>query len=95
MIGALAGVWSRNAFLIIFVGNVTGVGGGVLRDIFTDRNPVIFQKNVYATASLIGAVIFVILSEVNQYSAALVGGTAIFILRVLAVKFKWDLPKIK
>ncbi len=95
VIGALAGAPSGNAFLIIFVGNVTGVGGGVLRDVFANRNPAIFQKNVYATASLAGSIIFALLYQSNQYAASLISGIVIFVLRVFAAKFKWDLPKAK
>ncbi|MDI9470615.1 MAG: trimeric intracellular cation channel family protein [Bacillota bacterium] len=91
--GALTGVSSGNTFLIVFVGSITGVGGGVLRDVFANRKPVIFQKHVYATASLAGAIIFAVVSQFNQYMAAVIGGSVIFILRILAFKHKWDLPK--
>ncbi|MDI9498821.1 MAG: trimeric intracellular cation channel family protein [Bacillota bacterium] len=91
--GALTGVSSGNPFLIVFVGCITGVGGGVMRDVFANRKPVIFQKHVYATASLAGAVVFAVLSQFNRYSAAAVGGAVIFILRILAYKNKWDLPR--
>ncbi len=93
IIGALAGASSGNAFLIIFVGNVTGVGGGVLRDVFASRNPVIFQKNVYATASLAGAILFALLYKINLNAASVIGGAVIFVLRILAAKFEWHLPK--
>jgi|BioPla2DNA2_1021312.scaffolds.fasta_scaffold30741_2 uncharacterized membrane protein YeiH len=93
IIGALSGVPSGNAFLIIFVGNVTGVGGGVLRDVFASRNPVIFQKNVYATASLAGAILFALLYKSNLNVASVIGGAVIFVLRILAAKFKWHLPR--
>lgn len=93
IIGALAGAPSGNAFLIIFVGNVTGVGGGVLRDVFASRNPVIFQKNVYATASLAGAILFALLYKSNLNAASVIGGAVIFVLRIFAAKFKWHLPR--
>lgn len=95
IVGALAGVSSGNAFLIIFVGTVTGVGGGVIRDIFANRDPVIFQKNIYATASLIGATVFVLLFKSNAYLATLIGGIVVFVLRVLSIKFEWGLPTVK
>ncbi|HNZ27798.1 MAG TPA: trimeric intracellular cation channel family protein [Spirochaetota bacterium] len=93
--GALVGVSYGNAFLIVFVGNITGVGGGVIRDLFANRKPVIFQKDIYATASLIGAIIFVLLLKFNQYAAAIIGGIAVFVLRILAIKFEWGLPKVE
>ena len=45
-------------FLLVFVGVVTGVGGGVLRDVLAGERPYIFVKHVYATASLLGALVF-------------------------------------
>ena len=95
VVGASAGVPSGNAFLIIFVGSITGVGGGVLRDIFADRKPVIFQKNIYATASLAGAIVFVLLIKANQQTATLISGIVIFVLRLFAIQFEWNLPKAK
>ncbi|MFD0965807.1 trimeric intracellular cation channel family protein [Seminibacterium arietis] len=95
IVGALAGVSSGNMFLIIFVGTTTGVGGGVMRDVFASRNPIIFQKNVYATASLIGVIAFTLIQKYNQNLAAILGGTIIFFLRALALKFNWELPKAK
>src|SRR5699024_10804462 len=46
-----------NAFLLVFTGVVTGVGGGVLRDVMAGQTPYIFLKHVYASASLLGAVL--------------------------------------
>ncbi|MGI6316498.1 MAG: trimeric intracellular cation channel family protein [Christensenellales bacterium] len=95
IVGAFAGVPSGNAFLIIFVGNITGVGGGIVRDVFANRNPAVFKKNVYATASLAGAILFALLYKTNQYAASVIGGVVIFVLRVFADKFKWDLPRAR
>ena len=47
----------ENAFLAIFVGTITGVGGGVLRDVLAGNTPYIFVKHVYASAAIAGAVI--------------------------------------
>lgn len=47
--------FSELAFLSIFVGVLTGVGGGILRDMLAGRVPVIFQKRVYAVAAIVGA----------------------------------------
>ncbi len=94
IVGALTAVESKNAFLIIFVGTITGVGGGVMRDIFANITPVIFQQNIYAVASLIGASIFVLLYKFNKHAASIIGGLAVFVIRMLAIKFKWALPKV-
>ena len=52
---ATAAMPERNLFLITFVGVLTGVGGGILRDVFAGNTPYIFIKHFYACASIIGA----------------------------------------
>lgn len=85
---------SYNAFLLIFVGVVTGVGGGVLRDMLAGNTPYIFVKHFYACASLIGAVFCIILWQLVGQSVAILGGAVIIIiLRLLAAHFRWSLPK--
>lgn len=81
-----------NAYLQIFLGVLTGVGGGVLRDLFADRTPVIFVKHFYATASLIGAAVCAALYPVNHEIAMLTGMAVIVVLRVLAARYRWHLP---
>lgn len=93
VVGASAGVPTGNPFLIVFVGSITGVGGGLLRDLFAGREPIIFQKNIYATASLAGAVAFVFLLPFGSHAATLMGGCLVFVLRMLAMVFRWDLPR--
>lgn len=83
-----------NAFLLIFVGMVTGIGGGILRDVLSGNTPFIFVKHFYACASLIGAVLCIVLwSFTNPTVAMSAGAAAVFVLRILAAKFHWSLPK--
>ncbi|MBQ7874944.1 MAG: trimeric intracellular cation channel family protein [Oscillospiraceae bacterium] len=85
---------SFNAFLLIFVGMVTGIGGGVIRDILAGNTPYIFVKHFYASASFIGAVVCILLWEIFGSPAAIYGGAAaVIILRLLAARFRWSLPK--
>lgn len=85
--------FSHNLFLAIFVGIITGVGGGVLRDIMAGNKPFIFIKYIYATASLIGAILCVILWKyTSEAIAMIVSGILIFLLRILAAHFRWNLP---
>lgn len=56
-VGAALEAGQDGAFLLIFVGVVTGVGGGVLRDVLAGDTPYIFVKHVYACASLLGAIV--------------------------------------
>ena len=80
-------------FLLVFVGVVTGVGGGVLRDIMAGDTPYIFVKHVYASASLAGALACVGLWAVWGELPAILGGTVVVILiRFLSAYFHWNLP---
>lgn len=85
---------SENIFLLIFVGVVTGVGGGVMRDVMSESTPFIFKKYFYCSASIIGAVITCILwNIVGENTAMLLGAGIIFILRVMAAHYRWKLPR--
>ena len=85
---------THNVFLLIFVGVVTGVGGGILRDILAGNTPYIFVKHFYACASIIGAIVCIILWKyVGQSTAIISGATVIIVLRLLAAHFRWSLPK--
>lgn len=85
---------SYGRFLLIFVGVVTGVGGGMLRDIFAGDTPYVFKKHVYATASLVGAVACVAVWEpLGETVSMVIGATVILVLRLCAAKYRWNLPK--
>jgi len=76
------------------MGMFSAVMGGVIRDVLTHREPVIFGKEIYATACLAGAAAYVILSSAGAdrvWSFCLAGATIVAI-RVLAVKFRITLP---
>ncbi len=86
---------SANVFLSITMGVLTGVGGGLLRDMFTETPPYIFTKHVYAIASIIGATAYYVLRlYVDNILATVVGILIVVLLRVLATKFHWSLPKV-
>lgn len=87
--------YETTGFLQIFVGVLTGVGGGVLRDIMAGNTPYIFVKHVYASASIIGAIVCVLLGKQSgELTAMLIGAAAVFIIRILAAHYKWNLPRI-
>lgn len=88
--------YATTGFLQIFVGVLTGVGGGVLRDIMAGNTPYIFVKHVYASASIIGAVVCVLMGlKFSELTAMLVGAAVVFVIRILAAYYKWNLPRIK
>ena len=89
--------YRTNFFLMMFLGVITGVGGGVMRDILADRMPDILRKHVYALASVLGAVVtsLLIRTTLPHQTAMIAGFAAIVLLRVLAARFRWDLPKVQ
>lgn len=85
-----------NWFLLLFVGVITGIGGGVLRDIMAGNIPYIFVKHFYASASLIGAAVCIVLwNLIGQEWAMILGSATVFVLRILAARFRWTLPHPK
>lgn len=85
-----------NMFLVVFVGVLTGVGGGLLRDMMANKLPYIFVKHIYACASLVGALFTALLwKPFGETMAMVVGFVAVMVIRLLAVFFNWNLPKIK
>ncbi len=88
---------SDNVILILTLGVITGVGGGMLRDMMTNTMPKVLRKRVYAVASLIGGALYYVLYliGVNDILSAVIGMVTIFVLRVLATAYKWNLPSVK
>ena len=86
-----------NVVLSILLGMLTGVGGGMFRDVLTDTTPYIFKKHVYALASILGAVLYYLIRIwVNDtILPSIVAMIFIIGIRLLATKYRWDLPKIK
>lgn len=85
---------SINIMLFTFVGVITGVGGGMLRDMMAGQTPYIFVKHFYACASLIGGLLTVVLIRFCGITPAmLIGACSIIILRILAAYYRWSLPK--
>lgn len=89
-------VADANAYLAIFVGVLTGVGGGILRDVLAGNTPYVFVKHFYACASLIGAVVCAVCwSWLGSLPSMLIGAGLIMVLRNMAVHYRWSLPKIE
>lgn len=86
--------FGNDYFLVVFVGVLSGIGGGILRDVLAGNRPYIFTKHFYANAALIGAIICVALWDlVGSFASMLISAGVIFILRLLAAHFHWELPK--
>lgn len=80
-------------FLCIFLGVLTGVGGGVLRDIMAGQTPYILRKHVYASASIAGALSYVFLAErLTRDASMIISACLIVLIRLLATRYRWNLP---
>ena len=82
--------------LLAFVGTITGVGGGLLRDMMAGIPPAIYVKHVYASASIVGSIaVAASYNMIGPESAMFVGFCTVILIRFLAIYFKWNLPRIK
>ena len=96
------GIWNalafdpdRSTFLLVFVGVLTGVGGGMIRDVLAGNMPFILVKYVYASASLVGALACALLWKVLPgYAAMLIGALLVLVIRLLAGHYHWNLPHV-
>lgn len=87
--------YGDNMFLVVFVAVVTGVGGGIVRDVMAGEMPYILKKHVYALPAILGAVLYVLLHHfIADVTNMFVGTGVIVILRLLAAKYRWNLPRI-
>lgn len=86
-------VAAPSLYLLVFVGVITGVGGGLLRDVMAGDMPYIFVKHVYACASLAGAVLCALLRPAGELPAMLAGAALVFAIRCLSARYRWNLPR--
>jgi len=89
--------YSDNAFLSVCVGVLTGVGGGIIRDLLVKTVPMILRKQVYALPAIIGGIFYYYMdrSAVNEIICVVVTIIFIMTVRVLAAILHWNLPKIR
>ncbi len=82
---------------IMFGGVITAIGGGILRDVFVREIPIVFVKEVYAVASIVGIVIFYVILYYggDMQVASIIGIVLATGIRLLAMKYNWNLPKVR
>ena len=90
-------MFGMNFLVIVLSGMLTAIGGGILRDVFVSQTPIVFVKELYASASFLGAAIFyiVILLTNDIYAGTISGLLLATGLRMVAMKYNWNLPKVK
>ncbi len=90
-------IFGLNFLAMVLAGMLTAVGGGILRDVFVNQVPIVFVKELYALASFVGVVIFYLILAVGAdlYIASIAGIGIVTGLRLVAMKYNWNLPKVK
>ena len=81
----------------ILLGVITAVTGGLLRDVLCQLEPVLLHRETIGTSSLMGAITFVVLTELSASNtiSAIAGGSVVVLTRVLSIRFDLHLPKFK
>ncbi len=83
-------------WVAIIMGSMTGAAGGVFRDVFINEIPLIFRKEIYAMACVVGGLVYWICTSlgVDDYISQVSCGVVVFVTRILAVKYKICLPTL-
>lgn len=79
--------------VLVFAGCITGVGGGILRDICSAEIPAVFRKHIYLIPVVIASVFFALTyKHMSEVLCVIITMLIIIVIRMLAFKFKWNLP---
>lgn len=85
-----------NSFLCVFVGTLTGIGGGILRDMLAGEVPMIMKEKIYGVAAIIGSMVFLYIYKAQGEFIAMVCSFFVTILiRYFAIHYRWNLPRLK
>lgn len=100
VVGTMKGLdYGLAVYAACIVGVLSGVGGGILRDVLTQEIPVILREDFYALAAAIGAIIVAVAapwqSRIGTLTLAATAAATIFIVRMIALKYRWKAPKPK
>ncbi len=90
-------LYKMNELTAVLLGTVTGVGGGVIRDVLLSQVPSVLRAEVYATAALLGSIVLVVCRRlrVHPTACAMAGAAACFLLRVVSVWQHWNVPRAR
>lgn len=85
------------AITAVFLGTITATFGGVLRDVLCNDIPLIFRKQIYATACIVGALTYLLLTvlSINELISTISSVLIIISIRLFSVIYGWEMPKLK
>lgn len=99
IIGIQKGIQANlHPIICITLGTITGCFGGIIRDILLNRIPLIFRKEIYATACIVGGAVFIILEKYSSFTIGFAQISTIIVIvsiRTLSLKYNWRMPKIR
>lgn len=82
--------------MAVLMGMITGIGGGIIRDILCNDIPVVFRRQLYATPALLGAIAYVLgIRYMNAEAAIWLGVSVIVLIRCLGLYRGWHLPMLR
>jgi len=89
--------FGMHPIVALIMGMISAVFGGVIRDVLTNQIPLIFKKEIYALACLLGGVVYLVaIKFLDSPSVSfIIGVTVIILIRLVVVKFELELPKVK
>lgn len=87
-------VYGFNVLLMVFAGMITAIGGGIIRDALVTETPLVFRKELYASISFVGVLLYILLlyEGINLEIASIVCIIFITVFRIMAIHFRWNLP---
>lgn len=93
---AMQAAGGENIYLLVFMGMLTGIGGGLIRDTIVGRKPVILTRHIYAVASILGSLCYLLLLAHGQRSgeASFYSVVLVVLIRMIATKKHWNLPRV-
>ena len=93
---AISSGFADKKLFCILMGMLTGVGGGIMRDVFADKTPYVLKKHIYAIASLMGSGLYYVLRATigSVVLSATLAMILVFAVRMLATVYLWQLPKV-
>lgn len=85
--------YELNTEICLIMGVISACFGGVIRDVLTNEIPLIFRKEIYATACFIGGIVYLVLHKLSQFENINISSSIIIVIliRYFAVKNKWSL----
>jgi uncharacterized membrane protein YeiH len=87
-------IYGFNVLLMVFAGMITAIGGGIIRDVLVNETPLVFRKELYASISFVGVLLYILLlyEGSNLEIASIVCIIFITVFRIMAIHYKWNLP---